>query len=86
VILGEISNRLLIAEVNHYCWLEQKHKSFQESITRLVDQLFTTNVEQWMCTSRLEGARAMVRIQEEMQHNTQAFQLTPWTLECGCLP
>jgi hypothetical protein len=64
--LGEIGNRSLITEVYCYCWLEHKQKSFQESIQRLEDQLFTTDMECRMCVSRLKGARAMVRIQSEM--------------------
>jgi hypothetical protein len=39
-----------------------------------------------MCVSRLEGARAMVRIQGEMQRNQQAFRLSPWSVERGRLP
>jgi hypothetical protein len=31
--LGEIGDRSLIAEVNHYRRLERKRKAFQESIT-----------------------------------------------------
>jgi hypothetical protein len=85
-VLGEISDRSLVAEVNRYCHLERKRKSFQESITQLEDQLFTCNVERRMCISRLEGARAMVHIQGEMQRNQQAFRLSLWSLECGCLP
>jgi hypothetical protein len=84
--LGELGDRLLIAEVNRYRRLERKHRSFQESITRLEDQLFTTDIERCMCVSRLEGARAMVRIQGEMQRNAQAFRLSPWSVERGRLP
>jgi hypothetical protein len=84
--LGEIGDRSLIAEVTRYHRLEQKRKSFQDSITRIEDQLFTCNIERHMCVSRLEGARAMVRIQHEMQRNQQAFRLSPWSVECGCLP
>jgi hypothetical protein len=84
--LGEIGDRSLIAEVNHYRHLERKHKSFQESITRLEDQLFTSDIERRMCISRLEAARAMVRIQGEMQRNQQAFRLSPWSVERGRLP
>jgi hypothetical protein len=84
--LSEIGDRSLIAEVNRYRCLERKRKSFQDSITQLEDQLFTTDVERCMCISRLEGARAMVRIQGEMQRNAQAFHLSPWSMECGCLP
>jgi hypothetical protein len=84
--LGDIGDQSLIAEVNRYHQLERKHKAFQESITRLEDQLFTADVEWQMCTSRLEAARAMVRIQECMQQDTQAFQLTLWAMEHGCLP
>jgi hypothetical protein len=84
--LGEISDQSLIAEVNRYRRLERKHKSFQESITRLEDQLFTSDVECRMCVSRLEAARAMVRIQGEMQRNQQVFQLSPWSVERGRLP
>jgi hypothetical protein len=50
-VLGEIGDQSLIAEVNRYCRLERKHKSFQESITRLEDQLFTCDVERRMCVS-----------------------------------
>jgi hypothetical protein len=84
--LGEISDRSLIAEVNRYCRLEHKRRSFQESIMWLKDQLFTTDIEHCMCISRLEGARAMVHIQGEMQRNQQAFWLSPWSVECGHLP
>jgi hypothetical protein len=84
--LGEIGDRSLIAEVNRYRRLEHKHKAFQDSITRLEDQMFTTDVERCMCVSRLEVARVMVQIQGEMQRNVQAFRLSPWSVECGCLP
>jgi hypothetical protein len=84
--LGELGDWSLITEVNCYRQLERKRKSFQESITRLEDQLFTTNVERRMCVSRLESARAMVCIQGEMQRNQQAFCLSPWSVEHGCLP
>jgi hypothetical protein len=60
--------------------------SFEESIRRLEDQLFTTDVERHMCVSRLEAARAMVCIQQEMQDNRQVFRLSPWSLEHGRLP
>jgi hypothetical protein len=84
--IGEIGDRSLRAEVNRYRCLERKRKAFQESIRRLEDQMFTTDVERCMCVSRLEGARAMVRIQSAMQDNRQVFRLSPWSLECGCLP
>jgi hypothetical protein len=84
--LGELGDRSLRAEVNRYRRLERKRKSFQESIRRLEDQMFTTDVERRMCVSRLESARAMVRIQGAMQDNRQAFRLSPWSLERGCLP
>jgi hypothetical protein len=84
--LGDIGDRSLIAEVNHYRRLERKRKAFQDSITRIEDQLFTCDIERRMCVSRLEGARAMVRIQGKMQRNQQAFRLSPWSVERGCLP
>jgi hypothetical protein len=84
--LGEIGDRSLRAEVNQYQRLERKRQSFQESIRRLEDQMFTTDVERQMCISRLEVARALVHIQAEMQDNRQAFRLSPWSLECGRLP
>jgi hypothetical protein len=84
--IGELGDRSLRAEVNRYRRLEHKHKAFQESIQRLEDQMFTTDVERCMCVSRLEGARAMVRIQSAMQDNRQAFRLSPWSLERGRLP
>jgi hypothetical protein len=84
--LGEIGDRSLIAEVTRYRPLERKRKSFQDSITRIEDQLFTCDIERRMCISRLESARAMVRIQGEMQRNQQAFRLSPWSVERGRLP
>jgi hypothetical protein len=84
--IAEIGDRSLRAEVNRYRRLERKRKSFQESIRRIEDQMFTTDVERRMCVSRLEAARAMVRIQAEMQSNRQAFRLSPWSLERGRLP
>jgi hypothetical protein len=84
--IGEIGDRSLRAEVNRYRRLERKRKAFQESIRRLEDQMFTTDVERRMCVSRLEAARAMVRIQREMQDDRHAFCLSPWSLERGRLP
>jgi hypothetical protein len=84
--IGEIGDRSLRAEVNRYRRLERKRKASQESIRRLEDQMFTTDVERRMCVSRSEGARAMVRIQSAMQDNRQAFRLSPWSSECGRLP
>jgi hypothetical protein len=84
--MGELGDQSLITEVHRYHCLERKRRSFQESITRLEDQMFTTDVERRMCVSRLEGARAMVHIQNEMQRNRQAFRLSPWSLERGRLP
>jgi hypothetical protein len=84
--LGEIGDRSLQAEVNRYRRLSRKRKSFEESIRRLEDQMFTNNVERRMCTSWLEAARVVVRIQHEMQGNRQMFRLSPWSLERGCLP
>jgi hypothetical protein len=84
--IGEIGDQSLRAEVNRYQRLERKRRSFQESIRRLEDQMFTTDVERRMCVSRLEAARAMVRIQAEMQSNRQVFRLSPWSLERGRLP
>jgi hypothetical protein len=84
--LGEIGDRSLCAEVNRYRRLEHKRKAFQESIRRLEDQMFTTDVERRMSVSRLEGARAMVRIQRSMQDDRHAFRLSPWSLERGRSP
>jgi hypothetical protein len=84
--LRELSDCSLQAEVNRYRRLACKRKLFEESIWRLEDQMFTADVERRMCVSRLEAARAMVRIQHEMQDNRQVFRLSPWLLERGCLP
>jgi hypothetical protein len=43
--LGEIGDRSLQAEVNRYRRLARKRKSFEESIRRLEDQMFTNDVE-----------------------------------------
>jgi hypothetical protein len=56
--LGELGDRSLRAEVNRYRRLERKRKAFQESIRRLEDQMFTTDVERRMCVSQLEAAVA----------------------------
>jgi hypothetical protein len=86
--LGEIGDRSLIAEVSRYRRLEHKRRAFQESITRIEDQLFTCDIEWRMCISQLEGAQAMVRIQGEMQRNQQcnaSLSVRPtWTMKCGC--
>jgi hypothetical protein len=84
--LGEIGDRSLRAEVNRYRRLERKRKAFQESIRRLEDQMFTADVERRMSVSRLEGARAMVRIQKAMQDERHAYRLSPWSLERGRSP
>jgi hypothetical protein len=84
--LGELGDRSLIAEVSRYRQLKRKCKSFQDSITCIEDQLFTCDIERRMCISRLESARATVRIQGEMQRNQQAFWLSPWSVEHGHLP
>jgi hypothetical protein len=84
--LGEIGDRSLQAEVNRYRRLVCKRKSFEESIWQMEDQMFTNDVERRMCISRLEAARAMVRIQHEMQDNRQVFRLSLWSVERGRLP
>jgi hypothetical protein len=56
--LGEIGDQSLIVEVNCYSRLKRKRKAFQDLITRLEDQMFTTDIERRMCISRLEWARA----------------------------
>jgi hypothetical protein len=58
--LGELGDRSLMAEVARYRRLERKRKAFQDSITRIEDQLFTCDIERRMCVSRLEAARAIV--------------------------
>jgi hypothetical protein len=84
--IGEIGDCSLCAEVNWYQRLARKRKSFEESIRRLEDQMFTTDLERRMCVSQLEAARAMVCIQGAMQDNRQVFRLSPWSLERGRLP
>jgi hypothetical protein len=84
--LGELGDRSLQAEVNQYRRLVHKRKSFEESIRRLEDQMFTNDVERRMCISWLEAARALVHIQYEMRDNRQAFRLSLWSLERGRLP
>jgi hypothetical protein len=59
--LSELGDWSLITEVNCYRCLECKHKSLQESIMQLEDQLFTTDVEHRMCVSRLEAASVTCR-------------------------
>jgi hypothetical protein len=79
-------NRIKLRVRDSYRCLERKCRSFQDSITRIEDQLFTADIERHICVSRLEAARALVRIQGEMQRNQQYFRLSPWSLERGRLP
>jgi hypothetical protein len=49
--IRELGDRSLRAEVNRYRRLERKRKAFQESIRRLEDQMFMTDIERRMCVS-----------------------------------
>jgi hypothetical protein len=84
--IGEIGHRSLRAEVNRYRRLERKRRSFQESIRRLEDQMFTTDVERRMCVSRLEAARAMVRIQAECRVIGKRFDCLHGRWNVGVYP
>jgi hypothetical protein len=69
--LGHISDCSLEVEVK--CWnvLKKKTKRIQDQIQEREDQLFITSMDQHTCHKRLEEARVIGRVQEEMQraHN-----------------
>jgi hypothetical protein len=82
--LGRVGDRSLGAEVTRWNALKKKVKRIQDQIREHEDQLFALSVDQRACRSRLEDARVISRLQEEMRRDRQVYPLTPWSVEHGC--
>jgi hypothetical protein len=81
--LGCVGDRSLGAEVMRWNMLKKKVRCIQDQIRECEDQLFALSVDQQACRSRLEEARVISRLQEEMRRDRQVYPLTPWSVECG---
>jgi hypothetical protein len=82
--LGHVGDRLLGTEVTRWNVLKKKVKRIQDQIWEQEDQLFALSVDQQACHKRLEDARVISRLQEEMRRDRQVYPLTLWSVECGC--
>jgi hypothetical protein len=81
--LGCVGDRSLGAEVTRWNALKKKVKHIQDQIRECEDQLFALSTDQRACRRRLEEARVISRLQEEMHRDRQVYPLTPWSVECG---
>jgi hypothetical protein len=81
--LGCVGNRSLGAEVTHWNALKKKTKHNQDQIRECEDQLFALSVDQRACRQRLEEARVISRLQEEMCRDRQVYPLMPWSVKRG---
>jgi hypothetical protein len=81
--LGRVGDRSLGAEVTRWNTLKRKVKHIQDQIREREDQLFALSVDQRACQRRLEEARVISRLQEEMHRDRQVYPLTPWLVERG---
>jgi hypothetical protein len=81
--LGCVGNRLLGDEVTRWNTLKKKVKRVQDQIQECEDQIFALSVDQRACQRRLEEARVISRLQEEMHRDRRVYPLMPWSVECG---
>jgi hypothetical protein len=81
--LGHVGDQSLGAEVTRWNALKRKVKRIQDQIREREDQLFTLSIDQQACWRRLEEARVISRLQEEMRRDRQVYLLTPWSVERG---
>jgi hypothetical protein len=81
--LGRVGDQLLGAKVTRWNALKKKVKHLQDQIYEHEDQLFTLSVDQRACHKRLEEARVVSRLQEEMCRDRRVYPLTPWAVERG---
>jgi hypothetical protein len=81
--LGRVGDRSLGAEVTRWNTLKKKVKRLQDQIREREDQLFALSVDQRACHKRLEDARVISRLQEEMCRDWQVYPLTPWSVRRG---
>jgi hypothetical protein len=81
--LGCVGDQSLGAEVTRWNALKKKVKRLQDQIGEREDQLFALSVDQRACHKRLEEARVVSRLQEEMRRDRRVYPLTPWAVEHG---
>jgi hypothetical protein len=82
--LGCVEDQSLGAKVTRWNTLKKKVKHVQDQIRECKDQLFAMSVDQQACRKRLEEARVISRLQEEMHRDRRVYPLTPWSVERGC--
>jgi hypothetical protein len=81
--LGRVGDQSLGAEVTRWNTLKKKVKRIQDQIREREDQLFALSVDQRVCHKRLEEARVISRLQEEMRRDRQVYPLTLWSVKRG---
>jgi hypothetical protein len=81
--LGRVGDQSLEAEVTRWNALKRKTKCIQDQIQEREDQLFALSVDQRACHRRLEEARVISRLQEEMRRDRRVYPLTPWSVKRG---
>jgi hypothetical protein len=81
--LGRVGDQSLGAEVTRWNALKKKVTHIQDQIRERKDQLFVLSVDQRACRRRLEEARVISRLQEEMRRDRQVYPLTLWSVEHG---
>jgi chromosome segregation ATPase len=81
--LGRVGDQSLGTKVTRWNALKKKVKHLQDQIREHEDQLFTLSVNQRACHKRLEEARVVSRLQEEMRRDRRVYPLTPWAVEHG---
>jgi chromosome segregation ATPase len=81
--LGSVGDRSLGAEVTRWNALKKKIKRMQDQIQEHEDQMFALSVAQRACHKRLEEARVISRLQEEMRRDRQVYPLMPWSVKHG---
>jgi hypothetical protein len=84
--LDRIPDLSLEAEVRRWRGLKKRIKGVSEQIRLLEDRLYSLGVDQRSCRKRLQNAKGISRVLEEMSHDQRVHPLTPWSVECGRLP
>jgi hypothetical protein len=82
--LGSVGDRSLGAKVTRWNALKKKIKHMQDQIQEREDQMFTLSVAQRACHKRLEEARVISKLQEEMRRDRQVYPLMLWSVKRGC--
>jgi hypothetical protein len=84
--LDRIPDLSLEAEVRRWRGLKKRIKGVHEQIQQLEDRLYSLGVDQRSCRQRLQNAKVINRVLEEMSHDQRVHPLTPWSAERGRLP